>query len=81
LCKVNFKICQCQIVISFKTTKKLSDCRIDHRYATLIERVYQNATASVRLHDQTERFRIEKRVRQGDTISPKLFAGVCFQEN
>lgn len=51
----------------------LSECRIDYRYTTLIKHIYNNATASVRLHEDTKKFRIEKGVRQGDTLSPLLF--------
>lgn len=51
----------------------LSECRIDYRYTTLIKHIYNKATASVRLHEDTKKFRIEKGVRQGDTLSPLLF--------
>lgn len=56
--------------------KALSDCRIDYRYSAVIKHIYENATASVRLHDNTDKFNIERGVRQGDTISPKLFNAV-----
>lgn len=45
--------------------KCLIDCCIDHRYITIIEHIYENST--------TNNFYIEKGVRQGDNISPKLF--------
>ena len=54
----------------------LADCRFDYRYIALIKNVYDTATASVRLHEDTKEFRIERRVRQGDVISPKLFTAV-----
>lgn len=53
--------------------KALADCRVDHRYSAILQHIYENATASVRLHEETERFRVQRGVRQGDTISPKLF--------
>ena len=51
----------------------LSQCRVDYRYSRLIHNIYSNSTASVRLHKDTEKFPIERGVRQGDTMSPKLF--------
>lgn len=59
-----------------KMLEALTDCRIDHRYTMLIKHIYQNATACVRLHENTNNFRIGRLVRQGDTISPKLFTTV-----
>lgn len=52
----------------------LTECRIDHRYTNIIKHIYKNATASVKIGDQqTNKFPIRRGVRQGDTISPKLF--------
>lgn len=56
--------------------KALADCRIDHRYSALIRHIYGNATANVRLHENTNKFKIKRGVRQGDTISPKLFTNL-----
>lgn len=63
--------------------KALADCRIDHRYISLLRHIYKNATAKVKVHAETNRFKIEKGVRQGDTISPKLFTTLmeCMFKN
>ena len=44
----------------------------------LLQNIYANGTAVIRLHKDTERIKIEKGVRQGDTISPKLFTA-CLE--
>jgi len=41
--------------------------------------IYQNSTSVIRLHQDSEKFKIKKGVRQGDTISPKLFTA-CLEE-
>lgn len=53
--------------------KALADCRVDYRYLTIIRHVYNNAKAYVRLHQDTTEFSVERGVRQGDVISPKVF--------
>lgn len=46
---------------------------IPSTYTELIQNIYHSATSTVRLHAETDKFPIQKGVRQGDTISPKLF--------
>ena len=41
--------------------------------------MYINATSTIRLHKDSERISIKKGVRQGDTMSPKLFTAVLEQ--
>ncbi|XP_045460954.1 uncharacterized protein LOC123671253 [Harmonia axyridis] len=54
----------------------LQKCRVDYRYTKLIYNIYKNATMMVRLHENTNLIRIGRGVRQGDTMSPKLFITV-----
>lgn len=54
----------------------LQECRIDHRYCNIIKNIYDNATTTVNLHSTTNQIKIKRGVRQGDTMSPKLFITV-----
>lgn len=53
----------------------MDKARIDSRYSNLIRHIYAGATLRVKIEDDmvTEKIPIERGVRQGDTISPKLF--------
>lgn len=54
--------------------RALTECSIDHGYTTLLQNIYNSATAAVRMYyGDTNKFPVEKGIRQGDTISPKLF--------
>lgn len=55
--------------------KSMDNARIDSRYTTIIENIYKNASLHVKIDDETKTnaIKIKRGVRQGDTISPKLF--------
>lgn len=53
----------------------MEHARIDSRYINLIKYVYNNATLHVKIDEdtRTNKIKVTRGVRQGDTISPKLF--------
>lgn len=56
-----------------KMLQALTECRVDYRYTAIIKNIYEKATARVKIHENTQDFPIERGVRQGDVLSPKLF--------
>lgn len=53
----------------------MNNARVDSRYKNLMEYIYNHATSQVKITEEqiTNKIQIKKGVRQGDTISPKLF--------
>ncbi|XP_013383867.1 uncharacterized protein LOC106154146 [Lingula anatina] len=51
----------------------LQDLGIEDGYVDVIRDIYTDSSVTVKLHKTTNKIRIKKGVRQGDTISPKLF--------
>ncbi|CAH2240333.1 jg25875 [Pararge aegeria aegeria] len=61
-------------VETWAVLRSLQRCRIDYRYIEVLKCLYKNATMSVRIQDQTTKpIQLQRGVRQGDVISPKLF--------
>lgn len=54
----------------------LNQSRIDYRYTRLIHNIYKESMAYIKLHRDTDSFPLQRGVRQGDTLSPKLFSAV-----
>ncbi|KAI8440939.1 hypothetical protein MSG28_009236 [Choristoneura fumiferana] len=54
--------------------QSLQRCHIDYRYIEVLKSLYSSATMSIRLQDEsTQPIQLQRGVRQGDVISPKLF--------
>ena len=53
--------------------------QVPKAYIDILKDIYSGGTSSIRLHKDSDRFVLERGVRQGDTISPKLFTA-CLEE-
>lgn len=42
--------------------KALADCHIDQHYSTILGHIYEQAIASIRLHEETSPIRVERGV-------------------
>ena len=51
---------------------------VDEAYLNILRNLYSEATSVPRLHKDSEKFKLGRWARQGDNISPKLFAS-CLQ--
>ena len=53
--------------------KALKDQNVPATYIQLLQNIYDGASATIKLHEMSQPIFIKRGVRQGDTISPKLF--------
>ncbi len=51
----------------------LQEQGIEDVYIAILKDIYTDSSVTVHLHKESEQIRIKRGVRQGDTISPKLF--------
>ena len=51
----------------------LQEQGIEDVYIEILKDIYTDSSVTVHLHKESETIRIKRGVRQGDTISPKLF--------
>ena len=55
------------------TSTSLQEHGIKYVYIEILKDIYTNSSLTVHQHKESEKIRIKRGVRQGDTISPKLF--------
>lgn len=60
---------------SWAIIKALNNASVDSRYTNLLKSIYANATAHVKISEElmTDPIAVRRGIRQGDSISPKLF--------
>ena len=52
---------------------------VEAAYITLLRDLYNGATSTLKLHMESDNINLQRGVRQGDNISPKLFTA-CLQD-
>ena len=57
----------------------LENQEVEAAYITLLRDLYNGATSTLKLHRDSDKIKLQRRVRQGDNISPKLFTA-CLQD-
>ena len=57
----------------------LENQEVEAAYITLLRDLYNGATSTLKLHRESDKINLQRGVRQGDNISPKLFTA-CLQD-
>ncbi|GBP46930.1 Probable RNA-directed DNA polymerase from transposon X-element [Eumeta japonica] len=56
--------------------KALNVCGVSKTYINIIKSIYSKSTSRIKMENKGEQISTEKRVKQGDPLSPKLFTAV-----
>ena len=59
--------------------KSLENQGVEAAYTTLLRDLYNGGTSTLNLHRDSDKIKLQRGVRQGDNISPKLFTA-CLQD-
>ena len=59
--------------------ESLENQGVEAAYITLLRDLYNGATSTLKLHRESDKINLQRGVRQGDNISPKLFTA-CLQD-
>ena len=59
--------------------ESLENQGVESAYITLLRDLYNGATSTLKLHRDSDKIKLQRGVRQGDNISPKLFTA-CLQD-
>jgi len=51
----------------------LKEQQVHPKYVRLLQNIYDSTTSTIQLDEEGQPFAIQRGVRQGDSISPKLF--------
>ena len=59
--------------------ESLENQGVEAAYITLLRDIYNDATSTLKLHRDNDKIKLQRGVKQGDNISPKLFTA-CLQD-
>ena len=74
------KVDDLYIVFQHPLFESLENQGVEAAYITLLRDLYNGATSTLKLHRDRDKIKLQRGVRQGDNISPKLFTA-CLQDS